>query len=86
MKVTVDLITKGEMSVVGRLVDATNASLLAQIKDCDPQIKVVYKPVAGERPLWDFPDGSLAHREYACLLYTSPSPRDRTRSRMPSSA
>ncbi|WDT36734.1 hypothetical protein PVA38_10635 [Streptococcus pneumoniae D39] len=24
--------------------------------------------------------------EYACLLYTSPSPRDRTRSRMPSSA
>ena len=25
-------------------------------------------------------------REYACLLYTSPSPRDRTRSRMPSSA
>ena len=23
---------------------------------------------------------------YACLLYTSPSPRDRTRSRMPSSA
>ena len=68
MKVTVDLIAKGEMSVVGRLVDATNASLLAQIKDCDPQIKVVYKPVAGERPLWDFPDGSLAHREYAAFL------------------
>ena len=47
MKVTVDLITKGEMSVVVRLVDATNASLLAQINDCDPQIKVIYKPVAG---------------------------------------
>jgi len=59
MNVTVDLIAKGEMSVVGRLVDATNASLLAQIKDCDPQIKVVYKPVAGERPLWDFPDGKF---------------------------
>ena len=26
------------------------------------------------------------HRSYICLLYTSPSPRDRTRSRMPSSA
>ena len=26
------------------------------------------------------------HRPTACLLYTSPSPRDRTRSRMPSSA
>ena len=24
--------------------------------------------------------------DYGCLLYTSPSPRDRTRSRMPSSA
>ena len=26
------------------------------------------------------------HHVYVCLLYTSPSPRDRTRSRMPSSA
>ena len=25
-------------------------------------------------------------KDYVCLLYTSPSPRDRTRSRMPSSA
>ena len=28
----------------------------------------------------------LIHRSISCLLYTSPSPRDRTRSRMPSSA
>ena len=28
----------------------------------------------------------LQKRSYFCLLYTSPSPRDRTRSRMPSSA
>lgn len=68
MKATLDLIANGEMLVVGRLVDATNASLLAQIKDSDPQIQVIYKPVAGERPLWDFPDGSLAHREYAAFL------------------
>lgn len=68
MKATLDLITNGEMLVVGRLVDASNASLLAQIKDSDPQIQVIYKPVAGERPLWDFPDGSLAHREYAAFL------------------
>ena len=33
--------------------------------------------------VWTFPDGSTST---ACLLYTSPSPRDRTRSRMPSSA
>ena len=28
----------------------------------------------------------VLHKNYICLLYTSPSPRDRTRSRMPSSA
>ena len=33
-----------------------------------------------------FPPGSKRHKAYNCLLYTSPSPRDRTRSRMPSSA
>ena len=31
-------------------------------------------------------DGSIAPFSITCLLYTSPSPRDRTRSRMPSSA
>ena len=31
-------------------------------------------------------DITLRHRVGICLLYTSPSPRDRTRSRMPSSA
>ena len=30
--------------------------------------------------------GRIPEGDYACLLYTSPSPRDRTRSRMPSSA
>ena len=30
--------------------------------------------------------GNVADPSMACLLYTSPSPRDRTRSRMPSSA
>ena len=30
--------------------------------------------------------GLLRAHQWLCLLYTSPSPRDRTRSRMPSSA
>ena len=33
-------------------------------------------------PIWD----KKIKIDYSCLLYTSPSPRDRTRSRMPSSA
>lgn len=57
-----------ELEVVGRLVDASNATLQASLKGVDPEVKVIYKPVAGERPLWDFEDGNLAHREYAAFL------------------
>ena len=63
-----ELISSGEISVVGRLVDASNATLLANIKDSDPKVEIIYKPVAGERPLWDFPDGDLASREYSAFL------------------
>lgn len=52
----------GELEVIGRLVDASNASLLCTLPD---NVKVIYKPIAGERPLWDFPDGNLASREVA---------------------
>jgi uncharacterized repeat protein (TIGR03843 family) len=55
----------GELSVEGRLVDASNATFYCAIS-CDGVTGAcVYKPVAGERPLWDFPDGSLAEREVA---------------------
>ena len=46
--------------VVGRFVDASNATLLATTTAGE---KVVYKPTAGERPLWDFPVETLAARE-----------------------
>lgn len=68
MKGAADLILNGELTVVGRLVDASNATLLAQVVGSDPIIEVIYKPVAGERPLWDFPDGNLAFREYSAYL------------------
>lgn len=55
-------IETGELEIIGRLVDASNASLLCQLPD---ETKVIYKPIAGERPLWDFPDGNLASREVA---------------------
>jgi hypothetical protein len=34
----------------------------------DREFPCIYKPIAGERPLWDFPDGSLANREYLTFL------------------
>jgi uncharacterized repeat protein (TIGR03843 family) len=66
-----DLLAGGELEVEGRLVDASNATLYCTIKAARtkkaPAVKVacVYKPVAGERPLWDFPTGTLAGREVA---------------------
>lgn len=53
---------EGEITITHRLVDASNATLLGSIEGIG---RVIYKPVAGERPLWDFPDGTLANREVA---------------------
>ena len=57
------IIDQNEMTVLSRIVDASNATLIGEIAG----IKVVYKPIAGERPLWDFPDGNLASREVAAF-------------------
>jgi uncharacterized repeat protein (TIGR03843 family) len=61
------ILTLGEMSVTGRLVDASNATLFATATYEGEEVACIYKPVAGERPLWDFPDGTLADREYAAF-------------------
>jgi uncharacterized repeat protein (TIGR03843 family) len=61
----VELLCSGEMSIEGRLVDASNATLYCGITANGVSAACVYKPVAGERPLWDFPDGTLAEREVA---------------------
>jgi len=66
-----EMISRGYLSVTGRLVDASNATLFGHITAKDgSEISVIYKPVAGERPLWDFPDGTLAAREVAAYLFS----------------
>ena len=62
------VITEGELVVEGRFVDASNATLFAIAKLGNDEVKVIYKPIAGERPLWDFPDGNLAQRERAAYV------------------
>lgn len=62
------LLEQGELVVEGRLVAASNTTLLCRITGPDGDARCVYKPAAGERPLWDFPDGTLAAREYAAYL------------------
>lgn len=60
---TPDLV-EGELVLHGRIMPASNATFVGEID----RVRVVYKPVAGERPLWDFPDGTLADRERAAYL------------------
>lgn len=62
------LLTRGAMSVEGRLVDASNATLYTKIEYEKESVFAIYKPVSGERPLWDFDSGNLASRERAAYL------------------
>ena len=63
-----NVIDVGELSVEGRFVDASNATLFAKSVFEEIEVSVIYKPIAGERPLWDFPDGNLAGREVSAYL------------------
>ena len=49
----------GELTLHGRVLPASNATFVGELGG----VRVVYKPIAGERPLWDFPHGTLAARE-----------------------
>jgi uncharacterized repeat protein (TIGR03843 family) len=66
-----DLLARGSLNVEGRLVVASNATLYCTVRDGGREAACVYKPVAGERPLWDFPAGSLAGREVSAYLVSS---------------
>ena len=54
-----------DLTPIGRIAEASNASFLCEI---DGGLQVIYKPIRGELPLWDFPEGSLAARETAAYL------------------
>ncbi len=59
------LLCSGRLEVEGRLTNASNATLYCAVSGDGVTAACVYKPVSGERPLWDFPDGTLAEREVA---------------------
>jgi hypothetical protein len=59
------LLARADLEVVGRMRYASNGTFLVQ-GSCDGvDLSAVYKPRRGERPLWDFPDGTLCNREVA---------------------
>ena len=65
---TRETLLHGELSVVGRIRAASNATFLCEATLDSHVVQCVYKPVSGEQPLWDFPDGTLAGREYGAFL------------------
>ncbi|MCJ0905638.1 SCO1664 family protein [Rhodococcus sp. ARC_M6] len=60
-----DVLLGGDLTVIGQITTASNATLVCDSILGEQSMRVVYKPVRGERPLWDFPDGTLAGREVA---------------------
>jgi uncharacterized repeat protein (TIGR03843 family) len=65
------LLREGELCVEGRLYDASNATLYCTVTLDGVTAACVHKPIVGERPLWDFPDGTLAFREVAAYLVSA---------------
>ena len=68
------LLRNGTLTLDARLPDSSNASFCATVRGPDAAIPCVYKPIAGERPLRDFPDGTLAYREVAAWLVSEATP------------
>jgi uncharacterized repeat protein (TIGR03843 family) len=70
----VDLLTTGALTPVGRIVDSSNGALLCSIEGpagrSEP-VLAIHKPEASERPLWDYPDGTLVARERAAYLVSA---------------
>ncbi|MGA2513260.1 MAG: SCO1664 family protein [Candidatus Limnocylindrales bacterium] len=72
------LLSEGDLTVVGRLLSASNATFFCMVTGpgLDSAVTAascVYKPIRGERPLYDFPDGTLACREVAAHLVSEAS-------------
>ena len=61
-------LAEGELELLGRIPWASNATILAKVTYGELEGLAVYKPVRGERPLWDFPSGTLYRREVAAYL------------------
>ncbi len=63
-----EVLARGELTVIGRIRSASNATFLCEAHLGERQAHCVYKPIRGEAPLWDFPDGTLAGRERGAYL------------------
>jgi hypothetical protein len=71
---SLEVLTEGEIEIVGRILGSTNHAMFCRVTEaCPPPetpvvVDAIYKPIAGERPLDDFPDETLSRREVAAFL------------------
>ncbi|MGY3556066.1 SCO1664 family protein [Williamsia sp. R60] len=63
-----EVLAEGDLELIGQIRSASNATLVCDAVVGETAVRCVYKPVRGEQPLWDFPDGTLAGREVASYL------------------
>jgi len=61
-------LSSGTIELKGQFVWGSNYTFLVQVTQGDETRSAVYKPARGERPLWDFPEGTLAQREVAAYV------------------
>lgn len=64
----IQTLQNGNLTLVGQALRGSNSTFLTQVTDGNFSIQAIYKPSRGERPLWDFPDFSLAQREVAAYI------------------
>jgi uncharacterized repeat protein (TIGR03843 family) len=64
----VQLLLEGRLELVGQILSSSNVIFLVSVTGDDVQTLAVYKPHRGERPLWDFPQGTLCLREVAAYV------------------
>jgi len=62
------ILKEGEISITGEFLWGSNYTFAVEISSGDQVLQGVYKPTRGERPLWDFPRATLAHREVAAYI------------------
>lgn len=65
------IMEQGRLEPLGLMPDASNATFLAEITEKPVTMLAIYKPRAGEAPLWDFPEGTLCRREVAAYLLSA---------------
>ncbi len=67
-KQVIRTLQSGTLSIVGQALRGSNWTFLTEVSDANLSIHAIYKPSQGERPLWDFPDFTLAQREVSAFV------------------